>query len=447
VRVAVIAPLLLGACLEIPPASCPAGSDFDEDGWPCGGVAPDCDDGDPEINPGVPDDCATNFVEDCGGDEAACPPLPGLVATTASGDATWGVQGGGLSATFERGLQWVLSSLRREGDPDELLSRVTGGVEQYAGVTLYPRFDQYEVTTAVPSALDAGPAYVRIEIAWEHDTASEDATGTSVFGFFPNGTIHRHETFVSQGYTIPDVYLVTHWTLNTARFTTLDTPLGEVVLAKAADFAPVHHHELGSPDDGVLCAYDVVANRRVTMAWRDQLDVIGSRAVVGNEAPERRLALDYDWFRGVAMIPPGTFESVTTLTVDTPDQAGDACASAASLSGDLRDPPVLAIIAGVAGPDANADGYVVDEGLHEIAAEIDERFVEVRSTETVLRGMMVRAVLDAVAGVTVWRNGARQRAGRDYLVQPSDDGVTVYFPGRIDTGELLRIAAPGGEPT
>lgn len=440
--------LLWGACLEVPSASCPAGGDRDGDGWVCGGVAPDCDDGDPAIHPGVVDDCTTPVAEDCGEPIACDDLLPGIVSSTNPDADTWGVHGAGLSSTFDEGLQWVLASIVPDRDGVELLSRVEGQPEQYVGVTLYPTWDQWQATAATPDALDTGPAYVRIAVTWSI-LGQQPGEGVSTFGFFPDGTIHRHEAFTTEGNAAASLFLVGHWSLDANLFTDVALPEGNLPLDGTPMNAEVLHAHTTGDDDGAICAGNRDDQRRVAMAWREaDGDPDGTRVVYAQQGlGPHRLALNYDWRRDVTMVDAGTYESDTALLIDRGDDGPQPCASAGTFGASLREPPALTITAGAPGEHADATGHVAAEGLYEVEAGTGEAYVELAADATLPRGLLVRAVIPAPDGVTVWRVGLPLRAGVDYLVQPSDDGFTVWLPGPVDDGEAIRIAAPGGEPT
>lgn len=448
-RAVLLVALSLGACVEVPPALCTDESDHDRDGWACAGAVPDCDDAAAEIHPGAIDDCVAPADEDCSGAPRVCEgSLQGMTASTESTADTWEVRGGGITVTFEESLQWVLASIVTEADGVELVSRDPSRPEQYVGVELYQPFDQWQVSTALPSVVDAGPAYVRIRVTWANTPVGQAATGVSTFGIFPNATIHRHERVTNDtAFSQMGLFLVTHWSFDSTRFSRFVSDRNDTALTPTTTDNALHVHTAGE-DTGVLCAFEPDDDRRVTMAWRDTPAAAGSRAILGQvvDPAAPRLAFNYDWIRGSSTpIEADTRQSITALAIDAPDAGGTGCGSAATLHSELR-PPGMDIIAGLPGETADAGGYVVDEGVYEIAAATGESFIEVLPGRVMDRGLMLRALIDAAPGVTVWRNGERLAAFEDYLIQTGDGGVTVFFPDQLAADDVIRVAAPGGEP-
>ncbi len=440
--------LLLGACVEVPPAVCTETSDYDGDGWTCARRLPDCDDGDETRNPGELDDCETTVDEDCSGAAVACPDtLAGFESNTDDEAPVWGVHGGGISAQFHEGQQWTLASITSQIDNEELLSRVDGSnTEQYVGVELYPAFDQFYVSSALPAVLEVGRAYVKIAVNWQNDTVGEVARGVSTFGFFPNGVIHRHERFeIVEQVTATDRFLVTHWSLDGSKYSHITSRFGADNDLTPTGVVQAPHVNSGTNDTGVICVYDATSGRRATMAWRVSPGAAGSRAILGEELPAPRLALNYDWIRAsTAPLDPGVWNSITAMAFDEID-TGQACASAGSLENELN-PIGLTIEEGAPGERSEANGYIPDEGVFEIEAAEGARYVEATVGATMPRGLMLRVGIDASFGVSVWRDGVVQRAFEDYLIQETDEGVTVFFPDRLDADEIVRVARPGGEP-
>jgi hypothetical protein len=446
VRRRLVGLVLLAGCIDIPPplGLCdPADPDQDGDGWACNGVVPDCndqpDDG-ASINPGAIDNPLTPDDEDCTGANAHINEQIAGVSLGA-GSVETPLQRIDLGPTgalmpisfFDRGS--MLSWMPMDG--------VTLGVTP--GFTIAD-------ATATREFPQSGPAYADVRMAWTAP-ATADApamSGVTRFAFRPDGV------------TIRDDQLSVHDPGFDAAHGPFDLSAGfdasiggggptSLVVTDATN-GYVSLPESGSTWDGAgqadpaLCFVTGAGSSRrsLSIAWTGG-DGVGPSATVASRASIR-----YDWARQAATLAAGTYRLTQVLRYRL------ELSSLCGLDG-FTAPAPLDILQGDAWTDSSGDrdhdGYDEMRGLFWIAT--NERYVEFYGP---FGPFLVRAVMrtSATEGVTVWLDGERLEAGKDYLVQWTDGESTgsgnegrqaaiVWFPD--DVIGKIRIALPGGEPT
>jgi len=446
-RGAAIAALALAGCLEVPPASCPPGGDADEDGWTCSGVGGDCDDGDPDRAPGRFDVCGDGIDQDCTGADASCDAqLPRVTLTDPDAD-TWQITTESTQVQLTA-PGYLLSSIRLREDGEQLL--YTGpDPEQLLALAIYPVFHRQDATATATVRAD-GPARVEVEVTWD-DEETAFASGSTTFGFTPDGRIARRERVDANAYThgASTLYFATFASFDSTAFSHVDWTANVAAPREVTSLntGPVY---VGAVTHlGWVCLSDEGTGRRIAMTWQPIAGAAGARVTRGPLSPPH-LAFEYDWARAVATIAAGEYESVTMFAPSMlPTPAAEPCdgLDPAAITG----PAPLLFVTGAAGDgDPDGDGFVQDDGVYEIVHGSGDDHVEVEVGDGPLDGgVTIRVLIEAPSGITVWRDGTRMIDGVDVLMQPlaDNDGWLAYFPpGALTRDRVLRFALPGGEP-
>lgn len=439
-RAAALGALLLAGCIEIPdpiPAACQAGEDGDADGWACDGIVADCDDGDPTIHPGALDIVDDDIDQDClSGDRAAA---------EAVGEVS--IDEAGLVTTPQIRLE--LDAVG-SGFPASIIERSTGielayqgsDAERGLGISIYPELNTSQQGNGTTTVAARGPAYGEATIAWSWNGGPQ-VTGTTRLRFLPDGRIFRNDE-VELDAEFPAA-AEPHFF---ASFASFEESLYSHFDWEGNDLGPVPLGDVAQPfpfvgDDsspGWMCWLNASGVRQVGWAWQPR-GGLGPRATIAGAADDVRLAFEYDWARMSSTVPAGTYQAATVL-VFGPVSDG-MCWDTISAAIDAYDPVELAPTLG----GGAVDGFDPDGGAYLVSS--DDAFVELRVQDApARRGLLILAELgvDTAAGVTVWHDRQRMQRGVDFLVQPGPGAAVSIWIGRLfDSGDVIRIAAPGGE--
>lgn len=421
-------------CVEIPEPAVPAcepGDDLDGDGWACDGIVPDCDDIRNWVNPGAADLPDDDIDGDClGGDLAEEDELAGAEVAETGGFAI--VHTRDLEIRFPDAGAGLPSSIREYATDLELVA--PGGL----GVIAAPGFDSSVDGSSVRTIVAHGPAVVEIEVAW---TWPSTATGVSRFHILPLDRILRVDHVELDAPIAAGPYdfgVVAAFSPD--RYNRVDWWQNEQFEPLMFDVAGTEPYLGAEGEEGWACFVHGAAIREIGFAWLAR-GPAGARVAIEGTADDRRLVLAYDWARGAAMLGDRSYDAVTMLTAGTA-QFG-SCSDTTAMATDLQDPEPFA---------ATVDGGAVlgfDPERAAYRAVSDGRFVELRvQTAPAQTGVLIEAELgvEPAAGVTVWHDRVRMERGVDYHVQPGPGAaVTVWLATPLEDGDLIRIAAPGGE--
>jgi hypothetical protein len=430
-RAAVV--LALGAgCVEIPDPSvppCEPGDDLDGDGWTCDGIVPDCNDLSGVINPGAEDWIGDDSDSDCiGGDRTLEDELDG--ATIDEGGAI--VRTRDLEIRFPETAGGQPGSIREQATGLELLA--LGGL----GVAATPGFDTSADGSSTRTVVHEGPAVVEIVVDWTAPTPPATVAGSTRFRILPYDRIVRTDR-VELDVALPEpgpydlgVFAV----FSPERYNRVDWHLNDAFEPLTFADAGTTPYLGGESEPGWACFVHGSGIREIGFVWMDT-GPIGARVAIGPDG----LVFGYDWARAAASIGGEIYWATTLLA--TGRASDGACGDTLGQSEDLLAPEPFAATSG--------GGVVIgfDPGIGAYRASSDGDYVELRvQTAPVHHGVLIEAQLQSepVFGVTVWHDRVRMQRGVDYHVQAGPDGgVTVWLATPLDDGDVIRIAAPGGE--
>jgi hypothetical protein len=454
----------LCACLDIPPfpangdarpgdaGPCdPQNPDRDADGWRCDNArAPDCNDGDPAINPGEIDDPASPADEDCFA-------ATGDLIDGVSGDSS-GMSSGDLRIEFNS--MSGMPSVVRIGEDNTLGTLASSCLfnnEEGLGIALYPAFGMHPRTPPVRTVMvmESGPAFARTRVSWTAEPVLEcdqpaDATiaGTIDFMVLPRGRLARHDSITIAG-SGPLYDCTGPMNCNLSP--------GFPVLTTYASFRPwLDRYELDDDDNVVafpvggapaidlppepgrrICVTGETPTTagvyaKVGMNWQGAGEGQRIRNAQGNNA------VVFDWSTNTEL-PMGTYEASSALFVQLTGEV-DCTPEMWDAVREFSVPPLL----------TNQVAFRHHQGMYVPQNPPTGGRLQFAMMQDSDHGFAVQVDDLGGAGVTVWVDGVRGAAGHQYLIQgdgpsPQQRRYIVYFPSLV-AGREVVIAAPGSEP-
>ena len=440
---------LLGGCIDIPPFPENQG-DRDGDGWPATSInddAEDCNDDDPDINPGAIDDPSTPEDEDCLNPPSS-DPIPGVLATA-----------GGMSSNdlrIEFNTDSRMPSALFLGD-DDLLGRNPSACEfnneEGLGIAVYPSFgvssETQHATQGTLAVLSTGPAYARVRVEWQYpftgcaQPMNEGVGGVVDFIMLPYGRLIRHDAITIAG----DAPL----TMCTGPGGCQTTPQDPVFTTYATFPSWIGGYEV---DEGGFNAWPLTADplpggpsqrlcllgqmpgpaasiAKLGMTWRGTpmglraRDAAGARAVV------------FDWNTGSPLLTD-TYEATTAIFAQITEDMGCTPEMWRALF-EFSSPPLF----------TNQVEFRPALGMYVPLAPVTGNRLAFTAMQDSQFGFAV--LIDNLGddGVTVWRAGNRLAAGNEYHVQregTADARRYVVFIPFVGRDQQIIIAGPGGEP-
>jgi hypothetical protein len=437
--------------------------DRDCDGWPTRGAAPDCNDDDASVHPGL--------VNNVGGPSVDCmlviPAGMGLDRVARDGRR---IDTRTLSMAFGVGGAQLPESLSSYLFPQPNLFFDSAGCtlaeERLAGFYLYPGFSANQSSGAFPSMVTAtwaipidGPAMTRIhvETAGSYDCNStgtdNQVNSTHDFTFFPDGRVIRYDAVAPVpglptddcspcgGPQSPITHVTTAYSFaTTSELTHHATSLSPMMSSSTSS-------ESSTSIDGWQCFGNQLASGRIGVAWSTPDPAEGWRLRVS----------------------PGFFASVLDWDVNLPGVTLLDDYRAASALWIFEDPgtdcdAILPRVAAYQHPDPigsiqmdQTTGVYMVQGSSPPALEVLPGFTGVQISVTSMpTGFAIDIPLESAHGLTVWLSpgGApfeRLQANLDYQTQPSPMGsrYLVWIPGEpsrpLDDSDRLVILAPGAD--
>jgi hypothetical protein len=438
---------LLAGCVDIPDAAeiCDPGEDNDGDGWPCSGVLPDCDDGDPLVSPGKDDDVGVD--RDCDGVLGN----PGEIPRIALSDGVPSVRTGEL--TIDLGEDHFSQLYDFEQTP--LLS--DSAEELGVGLAVYPETSRGRPGHSVGGNIrDSSPVAVRLIEETSADVGGvATLTGVTYWWIYPGGRIVRHDA-VTLSVALPagsEHFVSSYVSLDGARYDTLYASGRAPITVPTSPTGTTFPVELEAAAAGWACAHDGEFSNDLGVTWLDR-GGDGPRVTFGADG---RLAFEYDWYRAATgEIPAGALEAVTIIDWYNRDiENNTGCNEFSGVVGRYLAPaPISVRFPGQPMGDIGSDAYDENAGFYAIDSGASD-FVEVTFDDTAQDVFFKVDVRDLrEAGLTVWRDGERLHRGVDFTMGPDGPGwmsggvtgVLVWIPGGLPAGTILRIASPGGEP-
>ena len=231
-------------------------------------------------------------------------------------DSIYTVSNEEIAVVFDPDANYMPSSFTHAGGP-ELLYTGEANTERFMGIGYFidPSINEYSWrgSNADLVVLEEGPAVVQIEVTWDTDDASTDASlyGTTVYTILPDGRIVRREEFHFAHASTPEAnaYLTAYLSLDASEFDHVRSNFPFVNCRGAlecdvGDAFDVAIYGYGyAEEDTWLCATDQGSPSSVS--WMIDSDsptgeeLVSARLTeVNSGAGEHSLAMQYDWARG-----------------------------------------------------------------------------------------------------------------------------------------------------